>query len=363
MKNPEVIKVGNVSARRGEKKHGVLATFEMRDGSPVNIPVLVINGAKEGPIVSTVCGTHANEPLGTMAIIDVAKMLDPREMSGAYIGVPMSTPTAFQHGWRFNILDFGTIGFPGNPKGTITERMGNAIFDHVYEPADIYLDWHSNFIPCLAWCSATATSDEEVNKLADKIAKSTGITYIGGPGVSEFPPKARPGALGASELPPKVRVGFEAEGSNTLERRNMRAVRKALLNAVKTAGLIEGELENMDGDCVKVDRPKGYGFMGYLPPELGYRGNLIRANRGGIVVKEAEDASMGRKIEKGTVIARIFNLYGEEVETITAPCDGYIWGWPLRTVYGLQTPAVYTGAEICYWFVEKELREPYKSMS
>lgn len=359
MKNPRTLKVGNISVQRGEKKHGALATFEMRDGTSVNIPVIVINGAKEGPVVSTVCGTHANEPLGTMAIIEVAKMLDAKEMTGAFIGVPMSTPTAFQHGWRYNILDFETIEFPGNPKGTITERMANAVYKQVYEPADVYIDWHSNFIPCLAWCSARTTNDEEVNKLAHKIAKSTGITYIGGPGVSEFPPRPRPGA---PEIPAKAQVGLEAEGSNTLERRNIRAVRKALLNALKTVGIAEGELEKMDGDCIRIDPPKGHGFFGYLPPELGYRGNLIRANRGGIVVKEAEDAFIGRRINKGTVIARIVNLYGEEVETISAPCDGYIWGWPLRTVYGLQTPAVYTGAEICYWFVEKELREPYKSI-
>jgi len=359
MVNPKTLKVGSVSAKRGEKKHGSLVTFDMRDGSPVDIPVIVVNGAEEGPIVSTSCGVHANEPLGTMAILDVVKKLDPKDMSGALIAVPMATPTAFQHGWRFNILDLKTISFPGHPKGSITDRMAHSIYKHVYEPADVFISWHSNFIPCLAWCSARATSDEEVNILADKIARSTGITYIGGPGVSDFPPTPRPGR---SQLPPKAQVTLEAEGSNTLEKRNMRAVRKALLNAIKTAGLVEGELEEMGGDCITIKPPKGYGFRGYLPPELGYQGNLIRANRGGIVVKEAEDAFIGRKIEEGTVIARILNLYGEEVEAITAPCDGFIWGWPLRTVYGLQTPAVYTGAEICYWFVEKEMREPYKSM-
>jgi len=360
MKNPEVLKVGSVSAKRGEKKYGSLMTFDMRDGTPVDIPVIVINGEKEGPIVSTSCGVHSNEPLGTMAIINVAKKLDPKEVSGAFIGVPMATPTAFQHGWRFNILDLKTISFPGHPKGSITDRMAHALYKHVYEPADIFISWHSNFIPCLAWCSARATSDEDVNILADKIARSTGITYIGGPGMTDFPPKPR--RPGQPVLPPKATVTLEAEGSNTLETRNIRAVRKALSNALKTTGIIDGELEEMNGDCVKIDPQKGYGYRGYLPPELGYQGNLIRANRGGIVVKEAEDAFIGRKIEEGTVIARIFNLYGEVVEVITAPCDGYIWGWPLRTVYGLQTPAVYTGAEICYWFVEKELREPYKSM-
>ena len=155
----------------------------------------------------------------------------------------------------------------------------------------------------------------------------------------------------------------EAEGANTLDHRNMRATRKALLNAIKTTGLIEGELEFMNGDCLKVDPPKGYGFLRSIHPELGTPDHHIRANRGGIVVIEADDAFLGRKIKKGTVLARIYNLYGEEVEIISAPCDGYIDTWPLRTTDGRATPVVYTGADVIYWFVEKELREPYKSMS
>ena len=74
------------------------------------------------------------------------------------------------------------------------------------------------------------------------------------------------------------------------------------------------------------------------------------------------DYFIGRKIEEGTIIARVIDLYGEEVEVIRAPSDGYIWAWPLRTDSGLPCPAVYTGSEVAYWFVEKELREPYKSL-
>jgi predicted deacylase len=278
-------------------------------------------------------------------------------MKGAYIGVPMITPTAFHHGWRYNPLDLETARFPGDPMGNISARMGSAVYKQVYEPCDIYLAWHSNFIPCLAWISGAAWADEEVNLLSDKIAKASGMTYINPPGVREFPPKPRPGR---PVLPPRVMFTIEPEGSNTMERRNMRAARKTLMNAVKAAGIVGGKPENVAEDCLVIKPPKGYGFKGYLPPELGYSGNLIRANRGGIVVKEAEDAFIGRKIPEGEVIARIYSLSGEEREVIKAPCEGYIWGWPLRTVYGLQTPGVYTGAEICYWFVEWELREPYK---
>jgi predicted deacylase len=359
MTNPRTITIGTVSAKRGEKRYGALATFDMRDGTPVDIPVLIANGAKGGPIIAACCGVHANESIGTVGIIDVFNMLDPKEMSGAFVGVPVVTPTAFQHGWRYNPLDLGVPREPGHPKGNISERMADAVYSKVIEPADIYFSFHSNFNPCIAYTDSVLTTDEEINKQADKIAKSSGLTNINCVGVKDFPPQPR---AGRPLLPPKVTVHMEFEGSGTMERREIRAARKAILNMCKTAGLLEGELEEMKGDCIKIEAPKGYGFAGYIPPELGFLRNQIRANRGGIVIKEADDAFIGRKIKEGTVIARIINLYGQEVETIKAPCDGYIWAWPLRTVYGLQTPAVYTGAEIAYWFTEKELREPYKSM-
>jgi predicted deacylase len=357
MTNPKVIRVGNTSVKRGETKKGIISSFEMRDGSSIEIPYFIVNGSEEGPVITAACGVHANEPLGTVATINVAKTLDPKEMRGAFIGVPMMTPSAFHHGWRYNILDLQTISFPGHPKGSLTQRISHFIYKNFFEPTDVFIEWHSNFEPCLAWCSARTTTDEEINKKADSIARSTGLTYIGGPGVRNFPPER---TLGSEEIQPKIWVTLEAEGSNTMELRNLRAATKALRNVLKKAEVIDGKIEKMNDDCLKIEAPKGFGFSGYLPPELGFQGNLIRAERGGIVVKEAEDAFIGRKIKEGTIIARIYNLLGDEVEIIAAPCDGYIWGWPLRTVYGLQTPAVYSGAEICYWFVEKELREPYK---
>jgi predicted deacylase len=48
------------------------------------------------------------------------------------------------------------------------------------------------------------------------------------------------------------------------------------------------------------------------------------ANRGGIVNRLID---VGVKTKKGTPIATILNPYGEVVETIEMPVDGYAWGW------------------------------------
>ena len=44
----ESLTIGNVSASRGETKCGVLEGVELYDGVRMDIPVLIVNGAKGG---------------------------------------------------------------------------------------------------------------------------------------------------------------------------------------------------------------------------------------------------------------------------------------------------------------------------
>jgi hypothetical protein len=64
----------------------------------------------------------------------------------------------------------------------------------------------------------------------------------------------------------------------------------------------------------------------------------IRANRGGIILFEAE---CGAFLPAGTPIARTFNAFGDEVEVIRMPSDGYVMTYPPVSWVGNQ--AVATG--------------------
>ena len=47
----------------------------------------------------------------------------------------------------------------------------------------------------------------------------------------------------------------------------------------------------------------------------------IRASKGGLLIT---DASLGQAIEAGQAIGKIVNVFGDVVETITAPQDGLL---------------------------------------
>ena len=60
----------------------------------------------------------------------------------------------------------------------------------------------------------------------------------------------------------------------------------------------------------------------------------------------------GELIEEGEVFAEIYDLYGDVLEEIRMPVEGYTWAYPcgsvLGTSGGLQT--VQTGADVAYVF-------------
>jgi predicted deacylase len=74
----------------------------------------------------------------------------------------------------------------------------------------------------------------------------------------------------------------------------------------------------------------------------------IRASRSGLVNRVVET---GVKLRKGTKIAEVINPYGEAIESIEMPFDGYIWAW---TIIGPDGPnwCVQAGSPIAYLFSE-----------
>lgn len=341
---PETLKVGGVSARKGETKWGTLATFEMRDGTAIGIPVIVVNGNEDGKTILCVAGHHANETLGIEAVIQVArKKLDPRVMRGAFIAIPCASPFGFHLGTRTNPLDEDWVGphYPGKGDGILSERIAKAIWDGAVAMADVVIDLHSNFRPALNFVMVGRASSRKVSEEAIRLAKLCGVTMIH----SRAPPErvnATPGSLVEMAMGKgKPAWLLEGNGSNTLEEEDVEVLIRAILNVCKGLGIIEGSIE-AQRDTKIVEPSSG---MKFVPiPDL-----LIRSNRGGIVTRTV---GPGELVKEGSIVARIHNLYGEEVETIKAPIDGYTWGFPLRTKSALQTQAVFSGAEICYWFHE-----------
>ena len=79
--------VGTASASPGEKATGYLEVPAGID-SATNIPVVVINGAKPGPVLALVTGAHGTEYVSIIAVEKLVGELDPAKISGTVILIP-----------------------------------------------------------------------------------------------------------------------------------------------------------------------------------------------------------------------------------------------------------------------------------
>jgi predicted deacylase len=335
MKQP--FAVGNVRAAPGSVAHGYLFSAEVRDGSSVGVPVIVVNGSEDGPVLSIVAGTHPNEQAPMEAIRRLTReILSPKQVKGALVAVPCANPLAFQHGEYVSPNDGVNIylAYPGDKQGSITQRFAAAIWENVGLKSNCVIDFHSNYQPCLMFSYLSIIKDKTTLKKAHSLAKAGGLTVIFAD--DQLYPSS--GFHGFTDLLLEHGVPgftFEVAGSNDIVPVSVNVTVRGLQNVMKAMEMLPGNLEPhkeikvLTGD---------YCFYG-----------MVKANRAGLVQKIAEP---GAKLKKGDVIARIHNLFGEEVEVITAPTDGYIWSYPLRTPRALPTQAVECGSNISYFFVD-----------
>ena len=108
------------------------------------LPVAVIAGG-EGPTVVIEGGNHGDEYEGPIVISELAKELDPADVSGRLILMPAVNVHAMIAGRRTSAVDQLNLNrtFPGDPTGTITQQIAAYMANEVFPRADAFLDLHS----------------------------------------------------------------------------------------------------------------------------------------------------------------------------------------------------------------------------
>src|SRR6266853_3311553 len=76
--------VGTASAAPGQKATGYLEVPAGVDAG-TNIPVVVVNGTKPGPVLALVTGAHGTEYVSVIAVERLIVDLDPAKISGTVI--------------------------------------------------------------------------------------------------------------------------------------------------------------------------------------------------------------------------------------------------------------------------------------
>lgn len=177
----QILKVGSLFAARGEKTYGV-NEFPVA-GQPYRLPMWLINGAPDGPTLVVTAGVHAAEYASIAAALELGRSLEPKNLRGHVIVVPVLHMPAFTARSIYICpLDGKNPNrvFPGSPNGTASEQIADWVFRNVISQADYYVDLHGgDLIEALVpFTIFFRTGDKRVDDTSLEMAKVFGIHFL-----------------------------------------------------------------------------------------------------------------------------------------------------------------------------------------
>lgn len=120
----------------------------------LRVPIYLFRNA-EGPCTLLLGGSHGDEYEGITALSALAHSLDPTVVTGSIIIVPALNLPAVTAGARLSPVDGRNLNreFPGDPRGSLTQRLAALVVSDLIPRADAVYDIHSGgrslrFAPC-----------------------------------------------------------------------------------------------------------------------------------------------------------------------------------------------------------------------
>lgn len=129
----------------GQKVTGWLEVAGRADGGVWRLPLLSVTGQTAGPTLVVTAAVHGDEYEGVEAIPHLFQQIEPAELCGKLVMVPVCNMPAYEAATRSSPIDGLNLArvFPGDANGTITQRIAYWIAEKLLRHADFYIDLHS----------------------------------------------------------------------------------------------------------------------------------------------------------------------------------------------------------------------------
>jgi uncharacterized protein len=324
------VTVGGVGAQPGSVARGLWRLAESYDGSPVEIPVAVLNGAADGPVVWIQGAVHGDEYVGIGAIHRLIRNLDVDRLAGAVVAVPIVNVLALRAGSRAapqDGLDMNRA-YPGVPLDhamhlfSHTEWVVHGLFEEIRRHAAAMLDLHDGgwMGRMSAYVQYFATRPD-IDARARLLAEASGMDIVWETPAG-FVEKKAPGSVGTATAALGIpTLTLEVGGEGRRPEHDVNRMYLAITNILKCLGMVQGDIEQHGREAKRFVRA----------------GHWLRPRRGGIYVPHAQP---GNAVAKGDLVAEVLDAFGELREELRAPVDGIIIG--MRT-YGVIASGQYGG--------------------
>jgi predicted deacylase len=295
--HPNDFKLGNFARGR---KHSLDLEFMVGDRQ-LSIPILLFRGAREGKVLTVLAGIHGDEYEGVRAILDISMDLNPAEMSGDLLAVPVANLTALWAGTRTSPLDSTDLArsFPGDLESSPTRALAYYLANAVIAPANLLLDLHSGGIK---YTMPTMIGFDSRDQRGCDAARAFGAPVMWGH------PVLAPGrtvSFAAERNIPWLYT--EARGAGRIHPDDLQVFRQGILNLLKYLSILPGQPVSSPVEC----NLQGDGSF-----EIS-----VRSTREGFLVSSVQ---LLQAVKEGQELGRLVDFHGNTIETFLAPSDGLL---------------------------------------
>ncbi|MGH9320142.1 MAG: succinylglutamate desuccinylase/aspartoacylase family protein [Vicinamibacteria bacterium] len=301
------LELGDVSAARGEKKEGFLRVPEGSDPA-LEIPVAVVHGAKPGPVLSLVAGSHGTEYASIVALVELIRLLDPEEISGSVIIVPIINIPSFERVVpHLNPIDGKNMNrtYPGRAEGSQSERASLAITREVVEKSDHLIDYHGGDLdeslrPYSYW---SKTGREEQDRISRELVLAFGLDHIVVSTDRPTDPAASRFLENTATTRGKPSITVEAGHAGTVEPDDVEVLVRGTLSVMRHLKMLAGEPD-------PVANPVWIEAL-----------HSVASESSGLFLPVVQ---RGSYVQKGMVLGQVTDFFGNKKFDAVAPASGIV---------------------------------------
>lgn len=285
-------------------------------GDPMHVPVTVVHGLKPGPVLCLIGAIHGDELNGVEVIRRVLGALDPTELVGTVIGVPIVNMAGFSRGSRYlpDRRDLNRF-FPGNPTGSSASRIAHDFFQKVARRCDAIVDFHTG-----SFDRSNLPQVRGDMRLASVVELTRGFgatSVLHTPGASGMLRRAATDA----GIPA---VTFELGAPVRLEPVEIEHGVTAIETLMNNMGMTQRVRQWRE------------------PQPIFYESRWVRVMRPGMLFS---DVKLGDRVRQGQRLGRVINPLNDEASELVSPIRGRVLGMALNQVVLPGYAAFHVGEE------------------
>jgi uncharacterized protein len=277
--------------KKGETQRGFLSPDI---GHSVDIPYIIIKGVRSGPTLLVTAGVHGAEYASIEAANRIA-MLNPEALSGTLVILPVvNTVSFFARSIYLTPLDQKNLNrmFPGDPKGSFTQRLAYWLMEDFIRKSDAHIDLHGgDMIEALT----PFTIFQQDHGPSEALAKAFGIELL----IASDSPGTTCTEAAKAGIPC---ILAEASGQGLWPNEEVERLRIGIERVMQHLGMLEGTLT-----------------VG--PTRLLMEFAWLRAESTGFWYPYV---TAGERVQNGQKIGQIKSLIGEALHEITSSIDGIV---------------------------------------